>query len=665
MNHYKHLLHLSSNFRYMKKKYLFLLLILQIAAAQNNKIDSLYHIIKTTKNDSIKVDTYNKLAWKYIFNDKEKALTILNETEKQALKTKQKFGYNTFLNNKGIFFDVNGSYDSAKIYFEKSVQFSIKNKFPVQEQNSYNNLGMFAWNKGNYQEALAYFFKALALAEINQKKDPNLKIDAPLNNIGLIYQEMELYEKAIPYHQKALKIRSARKYSQGEAASYNNLGICFKNLNQIKEAKNYFEKGLLKAKQSEDKTLYYENIQGLAQILALEKNHKKALSLFLESHNRPVAIPYNSNSKVKTTSAIASLYLTLNDSKKAIEFGEIALNEINKDTTNGVYEVAVYNTLSNAHFATGNTTKGRYFNDLFFKKTTEKFKTEHAKAIQELETKYETEQKEIALQKAKVQNLAHQLDLKKRTIFLISALGLAFILGLLGFLVYKQQRLKNKQLVKENELKQALILIENQNNLQEQRLSISKDLHDNIGAQLTFIISSLDNLKYFDFTQDKLYAKFDAIGTFTRATITDLRDTIWAMNKEVITIEDLKTRTTNFIEAAKTSLLGINFEFNYPKNTAHNNLNTIQGIEVYRIIQEAVNNAIKHAEATQISVDFEITDKLVTVSIADNGKGFDPKTKEAGNGLNSIKKRAQAIPAELFITQLNPGTKVSVSFEIE
>ena len=188
-------------------------MILQIAAAQNNKIDSLYHIIKTTKNDSIKVDTYNKLAWKYIFNDKEKALTILNETEKQALKTNQKFGYNTFLNNKGIFFDVNGSYDSAKIYFEKSVQFSIKNKFPVQEQNSYNNLGMFAWNKGNYQEALAYFFKALALAEINQKKDPNLKIDAPLNNIGLIYQEMELYEKAIPYHQKALKIRSARKYS--------------------------------------------------------------------------------------------------------------------------------------------------------------------------------------------------------------------------------------------------------------------------------------------------------------------------------------------------------------------------------------------------------------------------------------------------------------------
>mgnify|MGYP000950478019 CR=1 FL=1 len=64
-----------------------------------------------------------------------------------------------------------------------------------------------------------------------------------------------------------------------------------------------------------------------------------------------------------------------------------------------------------------------------------------------------------------------------------------------------------EQIIKENELRQALIKIENQNNLQEQRLAISKDLHDNIGSQLTFIISSLDNLKYFEFTKDKLYSK--------------------------------------------------------------------------------------------------------------------------------------------------------------
>jgi Tfp pilus assembly protein PilF len=144
----------------MKKIYFLVLLSWQIGTAQNHKIDSLNQIIKTSKNDSVKVDAYNKLTWKYIFNDKEKALEVLNATEQFALKTNQKYGYNTFLNNKGIFFDVNGFSDSAKVYFEKSVAFSKINKFSVQEQNSYNNLGMYAWNKGKFQEALNSFFNA-------------------------------------------------------------------------------------------------------------------------------------------------------------------------------------------------------------------------------------------------------------------------------------------------------------------------------------------------------------------------------------------------------------------------------------------------------------------------------------------------------------------------
>ena len=644
----------------MKLPLILLLFCSTLIFSQTNSIPDLVQLINTTKNDSLKVDAYNKLTWKYLFSDKEKAIETLKTTEKYALKTNQKFGYNTFLNNKGIFFDINGFSDSAKIYFEKAVAYSQKNNFSVHEQNSLNNLGMYFWNKGKYQEALNNFFKALKFAESNLKDNPLNKIDANYNNIGLVYQEMELYEKAIPYHLKALAIRKERTYTQGEAASYNNLGICFKNLNQYSTAKKHFETGLLKAKQSDDKTLYYNNLEGLAQIYTVEKDNTKALSLFLESHNRPAEVPYNSNSKVKATSSIAAIYLTLNKPSKAIEFGEIAVVEINKDSTNGVYEVAVYSTLSNAYYASGNSIKGRFFNDLFFEKTTQKFKLENAKAVQELETKYETEKKEIELQKAKVQNLAHELKIKKRTTFLISALALAFLLGLIGYLVYKQQLLKNKQIIKENELRQALFIIENQNNLQEQRLAISKELHDNIGSQLTFIISSLDNLKYFEFTKEKIYDKFDAITGFTRSTIADLRDSIWAMNKEAITFEDLKTRTTNFIEAAKTSLLGIKFEFNYPEDTGEVTLNSLQGIDVYRIIQEAVNNAVKHAEATKIIVNFELIKNTLEVSIFDNGKGFDKETIESGNGLVSMKKRASEINATLSIEPKITGTKITL-----
>lgn len=643
----------------MKKIYFLVLFSVQIAIAQNNKIDSLNQVIKTTKNDSIKVDTYNKLTWKYIFNDKEKALEVLNTTEKFALKTNQKYGYNTFLNNKGIFFDVNGFSDSAKIYFEKSVQYSVKNKFPIQELYSYNNLGMYAWNKGRFQEALTSFFKSLKLAEENYINDNTIKIDATLNNIGLIYQEMELFEKAIPYHQKALKIRSDRKYSQGEASSYNNLGICFKNLKRLNEAKISFENGILKANEAQDKTEYYINLQGLAQVYSLENNNQKALSLFLESYNRPSEVPFNSSSKVKVTSELSEIYFQLNQTQKSIEFGEICVSEINKEPENEVYEINVYKTLAKSYFKLGNIEKGNFYNELFYEKTSQKFKESSAKALQELETKYESEKKELELVHAKNENLVKEAKIKRKNYLIYGAFGLAFLLGLIGFLVFKQQKLKNTQLVKENELRQALSKIETQNILQEQRLEISRELHDNIGSQLTFIISSIDNLKFFDLTKEDFNKKYDSISGFTRKTITELRDSIWAMNKEEITFEDLKTRTANFIENAKVSLQGIQFEFNYPKEHENITLDSKTGITIYRIIQEAVNNAVKHSNASKIIVSIVEESSKIILNISDNGKGFNVLEIEKGNGILSLEKRAKEINATIEFENQN-GTQIKL-----
>lgn len=133
-------------------------------------------------------------------------------------------------------------------------------------------------------------------------------------------------------------------------------------------------------------------------------------------------------------------------------------------------------------------------------------------------------------------------------------LGLvAILLSVLGYLLYNQQKLKNRQLQKESELKEALARIETQNKLQDQRLKISRDLHDNIGAQLTFIISSIENLQYgFEIKNEKLTKKLQDISAFTKETIYELRDTIWAMNKSEISLEDLQTRISNFVENANT-----------------------------------------------------------------------------------------------------------------
>ncbi len=96
--------------------------------------------------------------------------------------------------------------------------------------------------------------------------------------------------------------------------------------------------------------------------------------------------------------------------------------------------------------------------------------------------------------------------------------------------------------------------METQNKLQEQRLAISRDLHDNIGVQLTFIIMSVDHLKQaFKPINEKIIEQLDSINSFAKSTILELRDTIWAMNQVEMTWEDIRVRTLNFMQKGRLS----------------------------------------------------------------------------------------------------------------
>ncbi len=165
---------------------------------------------------------------------------------------------------------------------------------------------------------------------------------------------------------------------------------------------------------------------------------------------------------------------------------------------------------------------------------------------------------------------------------------------------------------------------------------------------------------------EKLDAKLHNISTFTRSTIYELRDTIWAMNKNEITFEDLQSRISNFVDKANLISEDISFEFKAEENTQKDlKLTSIEGMNIYRIIQEAVNNALKYAEASKIEVYINIIKNELNISILDNGKGFDLKTVELGNGINNMKKRAHDIHLEIQIESLpNDGTTIKLRMDL-
>ena len=229
--------------------------------------------------------------------------------------------------------------------------------------------------------------------------------------------------------------------------------------------------------------------------------------------------------------------------------------------------------------------------------------------------------------------------------------------------IYRQQKLKNNQEKQEHELKLAITKIETQNKLQEQRLNISRDLHDNIGAQLTFIISSVDNIKYgFNVENPKLSSKLNHISTFTKSTIIELRDTIWAMNSNAITFEDLELRIMNFIEKAKQAKENIDFRFEIASNLNAVEFTSIVGMNIYRTIQESVNNAIKYANAKVIGIEIKEEADVIKIIISDDGTGFDISNTTFGNGLSNMKKRIGAIGGTFEInSELEKGTIIKLS----
>ena len=626
------------------------------AKAQN--LDSLLTVAKNTENDSVKIRMYNKLGFSYIFNDTDKALEVIREGKQLAKSANFNFGLNELTNTHGIYMDVTGQSDSASFYFKKALKMSRDNGFKNIESMCINNLGMLNWNRGNYDTALDYFFQSLKMdEELGSEKSTAIS----LNNIGLIYQEMKLSQKALDYHKKALAIREKYDLKNEQIASLNNIGINLKNLGRFDEAIASYKKGIDLAREKNNLLEYYALLDNLANAYNESGSADLALKTYLLALNKPDDYKAQERKNLSLYNNIATLYNEKNEPKKALNYSKKGFDLVEKYPEIETISADLNLTTAESYYMLGNIIDARKFKKRFIALKDSIFSEENAKAIADLEVKYETEkkEKEILIQRA---NLAEkELTIQQKSYQFYGLLTLMVILGIMAYMFYNQQKLKNKQLQKENELKAALIKIETQNKLQEQRLRISRDLHDNIGAQLTFIISSLDNLKYaFDIDDMQLQNKLNTISRFTAQTINELRDTIWAMNKQQISFEDLHSRISNYIDNAHLSEAAIRFTFNVDRTISPElHFSSVEGMNILRIIQEAIHNSLKYANANEIAVNISEENKQTIVVIKDDGQGFNKNEVELGNGINNMKKRAKEIEGQLQISSsLGKGTVI-------
>lgn len=586
---------------------------------------------------------YGELGWQYASINLDSAILFGEMALEFAEKSKDPKIIAQAYSDLGSGVLQKGDLEESKKLYLKSLDLREEIQDSLGMAKSYNALGFIHQRKYETDSAIKYFLKALP---IFQKSNALLNAAAVLNNLGVIYQNLPDYEKAKQAYEEATAIREQMGDYRSAIGSYNNLGTVYKYLGDYEQAESYFQKAIAKSEELEDPMNQAISYRIYASFL-MEKGDIKELE---QVAKKGLVVANAVNSQYEVAALEMALGTSLNAQGRFEEAKSYLLASADNFLQQGSEEDALfpYFELISLYAAIGKADSSRYYSNLYQQNLRSKLEKESKEIVAELQTKYDTEKKdrEIAEQ---------QLTLRSKNLQLYGSLILALALGLVGYLLYRQQKLKNTQLEQEAELKAALAQIETQNKLHEQRTLISRDLHDNIGAQLTFIISAIENLKFFEPVKEQLLPKFDSIAGFTKQTITELRDTIWAMNSGQVTWESLSGRVQDFLQKARHSSPEIQFGFSLGNELSQTEmLGSAQSIQILRIIQEAVQNAVKYAKPLKIEVSISQSEGEFQVAIQDDGVGFDTTTIRPGNGLYNMNKRAEELGGILEIDS-NPG----------
>ncbi|TAG43161.1 MAG: tetratricopeptide repeat protein [Cytophagia bacterium] len=619
---------------------LFLLFFLYLfcgqAKAQKNPTDSLISILKNPKNhDTTQLLSQIELAYHIRRIKTDSAGKIAEFVLAKSLKMKYLKGEARAYWMLGFVYWLKEQHEKGISYFEKSAQILEKIKAIPEAVQSLDDCGYVYYQQGNYSLALPIFLRAL---QISEKRNYEFGKVLSLISIGQINMRQKEYPEALQYFYKALKITQNIKNAKKEAECWNISGYTHYQAKEFEKAAQNLEKALKIRTKLQDKHGIATSTNNLGLVLMKKKEYKKALDYFEKALFLYDSLLVKDGILIAMAN-VANAHLSLGNTEKGIAFADkslqlarlqranirimesaIALYEVYKK--NQKYEQAL------SYLELINATKDTIFN------------TEKAKLLKNVEAKYQLSTKE-----KEIKYLANENQLQFR--LMLTAI-IAFIFFMVASIIFYSGREKEKrakqtiitQKEKEKELERDLASMK----MKHEKERIARDLHDNIGGQLTYLARSLAT------------SPDEKLNEMVGKAIKELRNTVWTVQHTEVSTEDIEDKIRNLINQIDTDIeIDVLFDLLTPSKLSAEN-----GINLFRIIQEALQNAIKYSKATQIEICLTlISEKKLLLKIKDNGIGFDLEQaykKREHYGLLNMQARAELMQADFKIrTQPSKG----------
>jgi len=197
------------------------------------------------------------------------------------------------------------------------------------------------------------------------------------------------------------------------------------------------------------------------------------------------------------------------------------------------------------------------------------------------------------------------------------------------------------------------------------RNDISRDLHDDLGATLGSIslLSEVAKQRMEGGDRDQAYSFLTKISSHSREMVEKMSDIVWAINPKNENVEKIIQRLINFGQATCASR-DIQFEITADDPAMRQALSMESIRNIYLIVKEAVNNAIRHSGCKRLSVSFRSIPTGLHISVQDDGKGFTQGEIKRGNGLNNMESRIDELRGSLTIRSEGEGTLVDLKIPI-
>lgn len=519
--------------------------------------------------------------------------------------------------------------------------------------SAYQLLAGFYTKTNNFQLASAPTLKALKIAE--ELNNSTLLFDA-YSAIGIGYIREKKFNEAMLFYRKALGVAVKSNNDLQLTKIYTNIGIAFRNQKKWDSALFYHTKSLQLAKKINETYNIAFALNDIGVIYLNLEEYDKALNYLLQSASMR-EVEGEKYELGFTYNFIAECYINIakyneceNFIRKAIQISYLSKNVRQRYES---YEyMSVLNQLQNRYDSAYFYMQKYTFLKDSFQRARNNFSTDALVASY----KFDEKEKEIRLLNETAKN--QQLKIQKQQLYLTSiAIGIILIVIILVLIIRTRQQ-KSAKILLEAKLKEEAVKREADQKLQAEKERISRDLHDNVGGQLSYILYSIDGIEENDATK-RLELK-TSINESVRGVIQNLRETIWAINDEKLTLNDLSDKLKVYARAMfKHTSVKLNFKENIQKNVFYNSLT---GLNLYRICQEILNNAFKYSQASQILIEISSSEKT-TIMISDNGVGFDASNVKEGFGLNNIKKRAHEIEANVSVVA-KPNEGVSITLVV-